>query len=802
MAASLLRRAMAQANLLAAWLGGLANQGGAGVDGVTVSAFMLNAPATLRQLAARVLDDTYTATALRECLIEKPADDSAANNAAPATRSLAIPTVADRLLQTAVALVLTPILEREFEECSYAYRSGRGVQQAVRRIERLREEGYLWVVDADITAFFDRIPHQPLLRTLQALAPDAKLLALIAQWLCAPILTVDGLLTPRALGLPQGSPLSPLLSNLYLDTLDEAMLDADHRIVRFADDFVILCRSQAQAQDALALTQEVLTSLSLSLNNDKTRITDFAQGFRFLGVTFVRSLALTAAPVRKAKSGKHAEIQIAPLAPLAPIVPIVPIVPTLPPLPRGALMLAADTITATPQRTPVIKKPAPAYVNPMSKYSENALQAALREANAFSIISAATTHEAPMPSKANSEPIQTVAINADTHAITPPPTWISENAEDINDSTNEADLNLTDDDAAQNPHNLRAMPLLRTLYLLEQGAEVSREGDSLKVSLDEIMQTEIGLPQLDLVCTMGNISFSTPALQACMRAEIPVVFMSRTGKLYGQTVGAQTQQAAILRAQVMASMDEPARLIYARQFIRAKLLNSRVLIARLARRRHTNTNISALLQATAIALRDAAWQAESAQTLAQLNGIEGASAVRYFAALRAILPAQWQFGNRQASPAPDPVNAMLSFGYSLLRSNIVALLNGQGLNPQIGFLHADGLGHSALASDIMEEFRALTVDAMVLELISRGRLTPDDFTLPTIDHAGEPCRLSPDAIRLFIHEFEARMQAAISVRNAGGNRDPSSLRFMILAQIQSLSQAMRGHHQYHPFLGK
>ena len=148
---------------------------------------------------------------------------------------------------------------------------------------------------------------------------------------------------------------------------------------------------------------------------------------------------------------------------------------------------------------------------------------------------------------------------------------------------------------------------------------------------------------------------------------------------------------------------------------------------------------------------------------------------------------------------------MLSFGYSLLRANLVALINGQGLSPQIGFLHADGAGHSALASDLMEEFRALVVDALVVDLISRRRLSTDDFTPATSDAQGaesEPCRMTNTAARLFIHEFEEKMQAPINVRDAGDQREPTSLRHLMLRQVRDLARALRGADDYTPFIGR
>ena len=786
MPASLLQRALAHRQLSEAWERVRDNAGGPGVDGVTVDAFALDLHIHLQALPRAVLGGRYRAMPLRECLIEKDAGDEpgtshADSNATKRYRRLAIPTVADRVLQTAVAMVLTPILEREFEDTSFAYRRGRGVLQATERIERLRDEGFVWVVDADIESFFDHIPHDPLLAQLQTLVRDERLIALINQWLRAPIARVDDMIDLRAMGLPesmrqglpQGSPLSPLLSNLYLDTLDEAMIDANQRIVRFADDFVILCRSQAQAESALALTEDVLTSLALRLNSEKTRIVDFNRGFRFLGVNFVRSLAVKRTTT--AQRVHHAN-------------------------PQKAAVLSAEQLASFMQNTPRrVHLPADGFALPPDEPAwqehtrESALQTALREAN---------VHALDLPDEAVPRELASALLsNAVVQAATLTPTLsraAGEGATALDEETRFVPAQSIP--AAPDFHaTLRTLPLLRTLYLVEQGAVVSREGEDLHVHVDGERVAEVGLPQLELICVLGNIGFTTPALQACMTHQIPIVFMARTGKLYGMAQSGDSSHAPLLRAQVLASSFDDKRLEYARRFVRAKLLNSRILIKRLRRSRGGDAALSAVLDAAALALRDASWRTKTTETLASLSGIEGAAAARYFDALRHLIPAAWGFGPRHAFPAPDPVNALLSFGYSLLRANLVALINAQGLSPQIGFLHADGAGHAALASDLMEEFRALVVDALVLDLITRRRVSSDDFTRAA---DGEPCRMTNATARLFIHEFEESMQAPISVRDSGGQREPTSLRHLMLRQVRDLARALRGADDYTPCIGR
>ncbi len=263
-----------------AWRRVRANRGGAGGDGQTIAAFeAAGVAARLRALSEDLRAGRYRPGPLRRLTIRKPDGGS---------RPLAIPCVRDRIAQTAASLVLTPRLDLEMEDSSFAYRVGRSAVRAVRRVEALRAAGYVWVVDGDIERYFERVPHAPLLDVLARYVDDGDLLALVRLWLSAA--TADTPTPDR--GLPQGSPLSPLLSNLYLDDVDEALDGHGVRLVRFADDFLILCRDRRRAEAALDRVGTLLEDRGLRLHPDKTRLVSFDEGFRFLGHLFVRSLVV------------------------------------------------------------------------------------------------------------------------------------------------------------------------------------------------------------------------------------------------------------------------------------------------------------------------------------------------------------------------------------------------------------------------------------------------------------------------------------------------------------------------------
>ena len=261
--------------LLSAWSKVLANGGGPGGDGETLARFAADPAARIRRLQRDLAAGAYRPGPLRRLSVPKKSGG---------VRPLAIPCVIDRVIQTAAAQALSALLEPAFEDSSFGYRPGRSVAQAVARIEALRDQGFVWVVDGDIERFFENVPHRRLMRKLAGHVADPPFLELVAMWL--------GAAEPDGRGLAQGSPISPVLANLYLDDVDERIEGKGVRLVRFADDFVLLCRKEAAADKALAKIADALAENDLRLNPAKTRVVPFERGFRFLGKLFVRSMVV------------------------------------------------------------------------------------------------------------------------------------------------------------------------------------------------------------------------------------------------------------------------------------------------------------------------------------------------------------------------------------------------------------------------------------------------------------------------------------------------------------------------------
>lgn len=275
---SLIDKVYSEKNLLASLTKVAANGGAPGVDRVTVEQFDHDWSTNLERLTEQLRTGTYRPQAVRRTHIPKPGSRE--------TRPLGIPTVRDRVVQGAVRHVLEPIFEKEFAEHSYGFRPRRGCKDALRRVDHLLKQGYVYVVDADLKSYFDTIPHGPLMDRLRERIADGRVLTLIESFLKAGIMEGLKEWTPEA-GAPQGAVLSPLLSNIYLNPLDHLMAVQGFEMVRYADDFVILCPTAEDAQRALEQVQQWTAQAGLTLHPTKTRIVDSrTDGFAFLGYHF------------------------------------------------------------------------------------------------------------------------------------------------------------------------------------------------------------------------------------------------------------------------------------------------------------------------------------------------------------------------------------------------------------------------------------------------------------------------------------------------------------------------------------
>lgn len=679
------------ATLAAAFHAVRARGGGPGGDGETIHSFAQNLTPRLARLSEDLLHGLYRPGPLRHVAIPKKTGG---------TRTLSIPCVVDRVAQRAAKDVLEPLLEPTFEDASYAYRAGCGVQTAVARVAALRREGYTFVVDGDIRAFFDNIPHRLLLDKLAAVIPDSRVIGLVGQWLAG--------FSPDGKGLAQGSPLSPLLANLFLDALDEKFIKGPVRIVRFADDFVLLAKSRGAAEHALADAEALLTAHGLTMNRAKTRIVPFDGALSFLGYLFVRSLTL--------QEQKAAE------------------------LPDDGFPLVAGRALGPAAMPPAADEIAP-----------------------------------PVPADAPPQPVVLVAPPAP-----PPPAPAAKPRATLRSDPAvleylEGDLDGADLATGRAP-----------LYVLEAGRRLEVRGEGFGVTENGRELVVLPAHLVQRIDLGPEVEANDAALRLAAAHGIPVALLDGRGQPAAILAPRQLDDARLHLAQARLVLEPARALALVRTLVAGRVVNARVLLIRLNRRRD-RASVRTATAAMARLIERARFAAVDADAA---RGVEGAAARLYWPALGALLQHGFALPRRREDPA-NPVTAILNWTASLLGREVRAAVLRAGLHPGFGALHAAGDDREACVYDLMEEFRAPLAEGLTVYLFNNRILQPDDF-LSAPDHV----HVVAEARKRVIRHWEAWLARPIRLPETGRR---TTWRGLVLAQARALARAAQDGGGYRPY---
>lgn len=552
-----------------------------GEGGPEVDRFEAAAARHISELAEALHTGTYQPHAVVRVEIAKHAGG---------VRRLAVPPLIDRIVERALLAELDAIVDPQLLPWSFAYRHGLGVRDAVACLTEARDAGSVWVARCDIDDCFERIPRWEVIRRLREVVPDLAAVDLVRRLMDRPVVGERVARPERGLGLHQGSPLSPLLCNLYLDAFDRAMLAAGYRAVRYSDDIAIPVADRGSAERALSDAARGLAELRLVLDPVKSQVVSFDVGVPFLGTTIT---SLTS---------------------------------------PGAMAL--------------------------------------------------------------SHPLETA------------------------------------------------------VYVDRPGSLVRSRGDRMVVEHQGEILFRLNLKRIRQVVLVGRIGMTTPFLHRALRDGIDVMLLDEHGSPGGRLTSLAHTDPTVRRAQYRIADDEPAAREIARAFVDGKIANMRVALLRAGRRGPDAviTSVSETLSTTRLVLRDTS-------SYEEILGHEGSSTREYFRAWRQLIGEDWGFAARQRRPPPDPVNAMLSFGYTLLAQEAIAALEIAGLDASVGFLHRARWGRPCLALDLMEEFRPVIVDAVVLRCLSTGIVRFEEFdTTPDLG-----CRMNARARQAFLAAYERRM---------------------------------------------
>lgn len=329
------------------------------------------------------------------------------------------------------------------------------------------------------------------------------------------------------------------------------------------------------------------------------------------------------------------------------------------------------------------------------------------------------------------------------------------------------------------------------LYVIEQGSKITREGRRILIVKEGVTLAQVAVLQVSQVIVFGNVQITTPALRLLLDEGIEVVLLSEMGRFYGRLVGAVSGNGALRVNQVLRSQDAAFTLRTAQQMVSGKLHNVKVFLQRYARRLASDPVRSAAISVEQLLQRVPRTTAHSS-----LMGVEGQGAAVYFGVWKSLLQPPWRFSGRVRRPPTDPVNVLLSFGYTVLQQNVLGAVLTAGLDPYVGFLHRLEYNRPSLALDLMEEFRPLIVDSVVLRCCNNQIIRPDHFVEGEEE---QPIVLAPDGIKVFIRELETRLTQPFKHPVTG---EQVTYRRLFLLQAYALARSLdpAAVEPYAPFL--
>ena len=688
-------------NFQQAWLKVSAKKGCAGIDNQTIEDFGQNLTNNLTSLINSIVQNNYFPSPCKQVFIPKKQGE---------LRELKIPTIKDRIIQHALLNILVPLFEPSFSSVSYAYRPNLSYINAVEKVAQWRDMGYHFVLDADLVKFFDNINHQRLLTEVKKVVNSANIVNLIEAWITVGIATKNGSIKSNK-GIPQGAVISPLLANIYLNEFDRILNRSDLKLVRYADDFVVLANSQERIIKAYYQIEQILREdFQLELHEDKSQVTNFEYGFRFLGHGFLGDAIF---PLEdKKKKGKKKSL--------------------------------SPEITTRKQEEKEITK------------TEIEIETDDLELEGFQEQLNNTLVDDRQPN------LISTAINSD-----------------LNEQYNQLLNKYWNQEMA-------------TLYLMEQGTTLSKNHLRFIIQVDDNKKIQLPVNDVERIILFGNIHLTTPVMNSCLKNKVMLVFLNQAGHYKGHLWSGENISLNSYLTQFDRRHDKIFQFNISRSIVYGKLFNSKQLLLRLNRKRK-NPQVSEIITGINRDL-DAL---EIVDNVDSLRGYEGVSAARYFPALGQLITNNdptFNFNLRTRQPPKDAVNSLLSFGYTLLFNNVLSLIIAEGLSPYLANFHYGEEKKPYLAFDLMEEFRSIIVDSLVIKIVNNGSLKSEDFE-KVVSHGG--IYLSEKGRRLFLKQFENRMNETTS---HSAQQSSVTYRQAIQLQVRAYKRSLQSNEPYQPYL--
>ena len=663
-----------------------------GIDGVSVDDFEARIERNLQILCDELNSQRYIPEASRRIAIPKEDGQK---------RMLSLPTVRDKVAQMAVLMLLEEKWEREFLDCSYAYRKGKGVNRAIGRVEHYLNQKLHWVATCDIDDFFDSIDHTLLLDYLLRRGTDPRFLRLIELWIKMGFVHRGRFSDVRG-GVPQGAVISPLLANIYLHPFDQHLRDGGWSHVRYADDFVILCRSKDEAEMALLDAEKFLTeSLHLRLNPLENPVRSLDEGFIFLGINFqgsVRSMA----PGKLAKAKRKLQ-EICSRASEEDLTQVTRDVNALVQLwrhhyhrcndRRAFEELDGTLVDKLEEALRLRSKPLTDEERRSLDTLEYLLPIAPRERTGRVRKFLVASKETPKPRKGASAPpsvAQAVAARRRKY---------------------QRRFALTSELVVSSPRS--------SIGLYKGQVQLRHKGrPTRRVSLSNLRH---------IVVLADPVSISSNLIRLCAQRKVQIEFLDFSGRPQARLDAPHWSRWDLSLSQIEAARNGKGAEL-AKAFVRAKMTNQRNLLKYLDKyRKRTDPDFHTALEEELPRMENCIRSLEEAEDISNMEelrrklfALEAKVASSYWKVVRHIVPPELEFPGRRRKGALDLVNQMLNYGYGILYGRVYGAVTLAGLNPNMSFLHAPRADRPTLVYDLVEEFRVQVVDRVIFGMLGRG----------------------------------------------------------------------------------
>ncbi len=781
--------------LRAAWQRIKAKRAKGGLDRVTVEHFAADLEANLDELRLELLEERYVPEPVQQIAVPKSSDPRE-------KRTLGLACVRDKVAQEAVRSALEPRLERLFLDCSYGYRPGKGPQRAIGRVtHHLTNLKHRWIVTADIDDFFGSLNHDLLLDRVRAIVPDEAVVRLIELWLKMGAIDGKGCWHDVYSGVCQGAVISPLLANLYLHPFDQAMVEKKRGLARYADDFVITCVEQADAEGALLEASEFLErQLGLRLNPDPRPITSLEDGFTFLGVFFQDTRRLLARDkeekigqkIRRLADQNGDDFARA-LRELneatagwrryyGAVLDQTELAKIDDPLRDGLATLVARALRRGTFRTVGDAEAALHGVEMVIPRITQDRRAWIAEVIRLGAARAKEKADAASPGSRHRKGRRLAA--GDTLSL-PAMKRSGVPAQRVASAVRD-----------RKRRHLRQAARISELVLNTPGCFLGKTSERVVVRQERRNICEIPSFRLTgITVASRGVALSADIIDHCAEKDIPLLFLSPQGKLVATLSAPESSNGATGLLQLQALQAGGLAIEIAGRMVLGKISNQANLMKYVAKyRKEVDSDFSQTLAGYLAAtsqllreLREVRYAGDLEHTRGQLFSIEGRAAQPYWALVGHLLKPRVDFPGRERQGARDLVNSLLNYGYAVLNGRVYLAIIRAGLMPQISFLHALHRNKPTPVYDLMEEFRPQIVDRTVLTLFARREKVEVD---------GEGL-LTPDTRKRFITRLEERLAALVRFRG-----QELKLEEIIGHQARALAAHLRGEATYRPFIAK